>query len=67
MIGMHIQPLNTRITHIPLFLDLSSLTLPNTHTPTYQETLSGEQAEMLVSIESELSTLMVSYAWPLSQ
>lgn len=30
---------------------------------TYLETLSGEQAEMLVSMESVLSTLMVSKAW----
>lgn len=29
----------------------------------YLETLSGEQAEMLVSMESVLSTLMVSKAW----
>lgn len=29
----------------------------------YLETLSGEQAEMLVSMESVLSTLIVSKAW----
>lgn len=29
----------------------------------YLETLSGEQAEMLVSMESLLSTLIVSKAW----
>lgn len=42
---------------------ISAYTLLTGLCVTYLEMLSGEQAEMLVSIESLLSTLIVSKAW----